>query len=121
MKMRFVFLVVIATLAVGGCVKVENDSNIIAEGTIYYVEYQMSDGRTGGFTRVNHSAMVPGGNGSWNVAAYGRLTRDFLIITYPQKNDLGPRVIPTHRLLDIQFGDGGVRQIDEKNRPAGSL
>jgi hypothetical protein len=59
---------------------------------------------------------VPGGNGCWNVDAFGRLTREFLIITRPQRSDLGPQVIPAHRLVSIQFGDGGIKQVNE-NQP----
>jgi hypothetical protein len=92
------------------------DDAIVAEGVIWSVEYKLEDGRTGGFTRVNQPAAVPGGNGEWNVDAYGRLTRDYLIITYPQRKGLGPRIIPADRLLDVWFGDAGV-PVDE-NRPA---
>ena len=56
---------------------------------------------------------VPGGNGSWNVDAYGKLTRESLIITRPQMPDLGPEVIPVHRLVKVQFGDGGIKQVKE--------
>ena len=91
------------------------DTQIIAEGVIYRLEYKLEDGRTGGFTRINHNKAVPGLNGSWNIDAYGRLTRDYLIITRPQIKELGPRVIPSHRLLDVQFGDGGIKNVDENN------
>jgi hypothetical protein len=94
-----------------------NDTQTIAEGVIYYVTYEMEDGRAGGFTRINSNKAVPGGNGSWNIDAYGRLTRDYLIIARPQKKDLGYRVIPSHRLLDIQFGDGGIKNVEE-SKPA---
>jgi hypothetical protein len=56
---------------------------------------------------------VPGGNGSWNVDARGHLTRDFLVITRPQRRDLGPLVIPVHRLLNFQFGDGGIKEVND--------
>ena len=85
----------------------------VAEGVIFSVEYQLEGGRTGGFTRSNNSKAVPGGNGSWNVDAYGKLTREFLIVTRPQSPDLGPEVIPVHRLVNVQFGDGGIKQIKE--------
>jgi hypothetical protein len=83
---------------------------------IYSVEYQLGEGRTGGFTRVNNSKAVPGGNGSWNIDAYGKLTRDFLIITRPQLRDSGPEVIPVSRLIRVQFGDGGIKEVKE-NQP----
>ena len=73
----------------------------------------MEGGRTGGFTRLNNSKAVPGHNGSWNVDAYGKLTRDFLIITRPQSRDMGPELIPVHRLISVQFGDGGIKQVKE--------
>jgi hypothetical protein len=93
-----------------------SNEDTIAEGVIMYVAYEIEDGKTGGFTRINSSEAVPGGNGSWNVDAYGRLTQDYLIITRPQQKGLGPRIIPAHRLVDLQFGDGGLKKIDE-NRP----
>jgi hypothetical protein len=104
---------------VSGCSSSTDRANTVAEGTIYYVMYQSEDGKTGGFTRLNEAKAVPGGNGSWNIDAYGRLTPDFLIITRPGHKDLGPRVIPANRLLDIQFGDGGIKEVDENNpKPA---
>jgi hypothetical protein len=101
-----------AVAALGGCSS-GNSSAVVAEGVIYTVEYQMEGGRTGGFTRLNESKAVPGGNGSWNIDAYGKLTRDFLIITRSQSRDLGPEVIPVHRLVHVQFGDGGIKQVKE--------
>jgi hypothetical protein len=47
------------------------------------------DARTGGFTRLNISTAVPGRNGSWNVDAYGRLSREFLTITRTQAARVG--------------------------------
>jgi len=105
----------IAMLA--GCEEPDTENEIVAEGVIYYVEYTLADGKTGGFTRLNLAEAVPGGNGSWNIDAYGRLTREYLLITRPQRKDLGVRVIPAHRLLDIQFGHGGLVEVNE-NQPA---
>ena len=109
----FPIVVAAAIITLGGCSSGNNSSGVVAEGVIYTVEYQMEGGRTGGFTRLNESKAVPGGNGSWNVDAYGKLTRDFLIITRPQSRDLGAEVIPVHRLVHIQFGDGGIKQVSE--------
>ena len=39
--------------------------------------------------------------------------KDFLIITRPQRKDLGAEAIPVHRLVDVRFGDGGIQQVDE--------
>ena len=100
-----------------GCSPHTHDMETIAEGAIFSVEFKKDGGGSEGFTRVNNQIMVPGGNGSWNVDAYGRLTRDFLIITRPQERDLGPQVVPIDRLVSIQFGDGGIKQVDE-NRSA---
>src|SRR5919204_246055 len=111
---RFILPVAVAVMVFAGCsAPNSNPSGVVAEGVIYSVEYQLEGGRTGGFTRVNNAKAVPGGNGSWNVDAYGKLTRDFLVITWPQHSDLGPEVIPAHRLINIQFGDGGIKQVKE--------
>ena len=100
-----------------GCTPASHQSNVVAEGVLFSVEYRLEEGRTGGFTRLNDSRSVPGHNGNWNVDAYGRLTRDYLIITRPQRTDLGPRVIRAQRLVDVQFGDGGIKSVNE-NQPA---
>ena len=39
------------------------EPHVIAEGIIYSLEYELGDGRTGGFTRTNIAKAVPGGNG----------------------------------------------------------
>ena len=114
---RQLLLLATALAPLAGCKPHEPET--VAQGVIWYLEYKLEDGKTatGGFTRMNDPRAVPAGNGSWNVDAYGRLTRDYLIVTFPQRKDLGPRIIPAHRLVDIQFGDGGVKNVDE-NRPA---
>lgn len=109
-------LIIATALVLTGCAPPASKSDAVAEGVIFSVEYEMEGGRTGGFTRLNESKAVPGGNGSWNIDAHGRLTREFLIITRPQRSDLGPQVIPAHRLVSIQFGDGGIKQVNE-NQP----
>jgi hypothetical protein len=88
-------------------------SDTVAEGVIWSVEFQKPGGGTEGITRMNGSFAVPGGNGSWNVDAYGRLTREFLIITFPQHPEMGPEVVPVSRLVNIKFGDGGIKQVTE--------
>lgn len=93
----------------------------VAQGTILFVEYRKGDDTTGGFTRINHPDAVPAGNGSWNVDAVGHLTRDFLIVTRPQRPDLGPLVIPTNRLIEVQFGDGGIRSVAESKTSTGEF
>lgn len=90
---------------------------VVAEGVLLSVEWKQEGGGTGGFTRINNKVGVPGGNGSWNVDAYGKLTDQYLIITRPQQKGLGPRIIPVARLVDVQFGDGGIQEVDE-NAPA---
>lgn len=119
------YLIAIALSSVVGCNQhsrnpQSTEPHVVAEGIIYTLEYKLEDGKTGGFTRLNMAEAVPGKNGSWNVDAYGRLTNDYLIITYPQEKDLGPRVIPAHRLVDIRFGDGGIKNVNENEpKPAG--
>jgi hypothetical protein len=85
---------------------------------IFSVTYLWKDGRTRGFTRLNEQKAVEAHEGSWNVDARGRLTRDYLFITRPQQPDLGPEVIPASRLLHIQFGDGGIKQVESQPKPA---
>jgi len=99
-----------------GCSPAMNSSETIAEGVIYSAEFEATGSHTEGFTRLNDSSAVPGGNGSWNVDAYGRLTHEFLIITRPQRKNLGPQLVPTRRLLAIQFGDGGITNINESQQ-----
>lgn len=113
--LTFFGLISAALTCMVGCT---SRSDTVAEGVIYSVEYEMEGGRTGGFTRLNSSKAVPGGNGSWNVDARGRLTREFLVITRPQMKELGPLVIPAHRLVRVQFGDGGIK-VDEKQPSPG--
>ncbi|GDY19284.1 hypothetical protein LBMAG56_06290 [Verrucomicrobiota bacterium] len=100
-----------------GCHPTDGGGETVAEGVIWTVEYKLENGKTGGFTRINDSRAVPGGNGSWNVDAYGKLTRDYLIITHPQRKDAGVEVIPANRLVSIRFGDGGIKTVAE-NKPA---
>lgn len=115
MKTRLVPVALAGALTLAGIAGCSR-SDTVAEGIIDCVEYQNGHGGTEGFTRGNDSRAVPGGNGSWNVDAYGRLTPQYLIITRPQRPDLGPLVIPASRLLSIQFGDGGIARVDE-NKP----
>ncbi|MEI4884284.1 hypothetical protein, partial [Klebsiella pneumoniae] len=82
----------------------------VVKGVIFSVSYKDAEGKTHGFTRLNQASAVPSGNGSWNVDAYGRLTSDFLIITRPQQRELGPLVIPVQNLLEVQFGNGGIKK-----------
>jgi len=88
-------------------------TSIITEGIIWYVEYELGEGKSTGFTRSKHAVTLPGGSGGLNVDAYGKLTSQFLIITYPQRKDLGQFIIPVSRLLSIQFGDGGINEVNE--------
>ncbi len=116
MKMtRNIFgLIIAVTLVLTGCAPASSNSDTIVEGVIFSVSYQMENGSIGGYTRVNDSSAIPGsGFGRYNTDAYGRLTREFLIITRPQRSDFGPQVIPVHRLVSIQFGDGGIKQVKE--------
>jgi hypothetical protein len=87
--------------------------DIVCEGIVYSVEYDLGNGHTEGFTRSNSASAVPGHNGSWNIDARGRLTQNYLIITRPQHPELGPLAIPRERLVNVQFGDGGIGKVDE--------
>src|SRR5687768_8167754 len=112
--------IIAMALVFTGCARPGSKSDTVAEGVILSVEYQMEGGRTGGFTRLNESKAVPGGNGSWNIDAHGRLTREFLVITRPQRPDLGLQIIPAHRLVSVQFGDGGIKQVNESQSKPGT-
>jgi hypothetical protein len=84
----------------------------VAEGVVLSVVYQDADGKSVGMTRLNDARAVSAQSGNWNIDAYARVTRDFLIITRPQRKDMGPLVIPASRLVSIQFGDGGIQHVD---------
>lgn len=108
-------LTIAGAIVVSGCTR-DSSTTEMTEGVILSVEYRMEDGHTGGFTRVNDAKAVPGGNGSWNIDARGRLTSDFLFVTRPQRRDLGTEIIPVHRLVSVRFGDGGIQKVNE-NQP----
>ena len=116
MKLKYTILIFVASLLIG-CDGSEHDHNskapVIAEGVIWYVEYELGEGKTTGFTRSQHAVVIPSGGGGLKVDAYGKLTSQFLIITYPNRKDLSQHVIPVDRLLSIQFGDGGVETADQ--------
>jgi hypothetical protein len=119
---HIVCLVAISFVCLPGCSRHSSgppgsDAATVIEGVIFSLEYELEDGGTGGFTRSNSAGAVPGGNGNWNVDAHGRLTDQYLIITYPQQKDLGPHVIPSRRLVNVRFGDGGIESVNE-SQPA---
>jgi hypothetical protein len=109
-------LLTVMSACIGGCKEGPQDADreLIAEGVIYSVQYDIGEGKTGGLTRVNTPKAVPGGNGSWNVDAYGKLFEDCLVLTQPASRSLGPKVIPIRRLLYVQFGDGGIKEVADQ-------
>src|SRR3954454_8990150 len=107
----FILAIQLPSLLLSGCSG--EKSPTVAEGVVLSVVYQDADGKSVGFTRMNDSRAVDAQSGSWNIDAYARVTRDFLIITRPQRKDMGPLVIPSSRLVSIQFGDGGIQHVDE--------
>lgn len=109
-------------LSLTGCINRTSQEStasetVIEEGVIYSVEYLLPDGRTGGFTRLDLKEAVPGRNGSWNVDAYGKLTPDFLLVTYPKWKGVQTHAIPVHRLIGVQFGTGGIGSIKKGGSP----
>jgi hypothetical protein len=82
-----------------------NEGGVIAEGTLYSVTYEREDGKHTTITRSS----APPANGTWNVDAYGKLNSRALVLTYPGRRELGPHVIPFDRIVDVQFGDGGIK------------
>jgi hypothetical protein len=118
-KNRIVLLIV--SLILIGCTEQSEDlsdnaNGIVAEGIIYSLEYKVRDGKTVGFARGNSSISLLTDNKRWLVDAYGRLSNHYLFVTYPQKKDFGPLVIPAHQLIRIKFGDHGIKQVNE-NEP----
>jgi hypothetical protein len=109
-------LVTLLCVSLSGCAEdpVKPSREVVMEGIIHHVHYDIGDGKTGGLTRLNTPDAVPGKNGSWNVNAYGKLYNDYFLITHLDNEYLGTRVIPAHRLLSIQFGDGGIKQVAER-------
>jgi hypothetical protein len=98
---------------VGGCSNPAGTAEKPVEaGVIYAVQYEIGNGRTEGFTRLNDPKAVPSGNGRWNIDARGKLYRDFLMIRFAGAPNLGYQAIPIQRLFFVQFGDGGIEQVD---------
>lgn len=89
--------------------KPEAKSDTVTEGEILAVEYLGGDGHSTGLTRINDPKAIPGGNGSWNVDAYGRLTRDFLFLTRPHQPGYTLEVIPVARLVNVTFSSDGTK------------
>jgi hypothetical protein len=110
----FPLLSAIATaLFLSACKPPGADPDTVAEGVIWSVEYELGDGRKGGMVRSDISANLLGGSFETKADAHGRLTKDFMIITMLGKPGLGPKVIPVHRLLSVQFGDGGIKNVSQ--------
>ena len=103
-------LVVAALLAAGATCLFMREAPI-AEGVIHSVEFRRADGSSEGFTRANIPEAVPGRNGHWNVKASGKLYKDYLVIRYTDSKELGPDVVPTSRLVRIQFLAGEPMEV----------
>ncbi len=119
MKRQVLFLASLALVcaALSGCVQYPagTGEKPVEEGVIYAVQYEIGNGLTEGFTRLNDPKAVPGGNGKWNIDARGKLYHDFLLIRFAGFPDLGYQAIPIHRLYFIQFGDGGIKEVDSQS------
>lgn len=82
---------------------IEPTEKPLMEGPIHYVAFEQESGRTAGFTRVDDPKAVPGGNGSWNERRYGKLYRDYLVVTKPADKSWGVLVLPASRLQAVHF------------------
>jgi hypothetical protein len=104
--------------ALSGCVQYPagTGEKPVEEGVIYAVQYEINDGRTEGFTRLNDPKAVPGGNGKWNIDARGKLYHDFLMIRFAGTPGLSYQAIPIRRLFFVQFGDGGIKQVNSQSQ-----
>ncbi len=98
---------------ISGCVQYPGGTaeKPVEEGVIYAVQYDIGNGQTEGFTRLNDPKAVPGGNGRWNIDARGKLYHDLLMIRFAHTPELGFQAIPLQRLYFVQFGDGGLKQV----------
>ena len=83
----------------------------IQEGVLYQAAWETPEGRTQGLTRASMPEAVPGGNGSWNMNMVGTLYDTHLEIRFPDQPEPRVQIIPLHRLVDVTFGDGGIKEI----------
>ena len=86
---------------------------LLYEGIVWTIEWADGEGKSHGLTRSSIPESVPGGNGSWNMDMYGKLYESHLEIAFPKRKELGPKIIPMSRIVDMRFGDGGIREIAE--------
>jgi hypothetical protein len=111
MKLKYFTLIIVSMLLIG-CNDSDHNQNVnaqvIAEGIIWYVEYERGEGKSTGFTRSEHAVTLPSGGGGLKVDAYGKLTSQFLIITFTNRIGLKQHILQVIILMSILFGDVGV-------------
>ena len=119
---QLILAAVVTLMGAAGCGG-SNSPPSAAEGTLYTVVFQTSPNHFEGITRSSHAAAITismsGMSGSSNlgVDCTGRLTSEFLFVTYP-KSGRPMLVIPVSRILRLEFGDGGIKKVgDDKPRP----
>ena len=76
---------------------------LVARGEVHSAVFLDADGKTSGWTRIDHVGAVPADRGSWNDHRYAEMYDDFLILTKPGEKDWGTLIIPTSRLVQIHF------------------
>jgi hypothetical protein len=119
----FPLLLAVSAMLLSGCnvdLSSRGDSRtqagaVVSEGTIYSVTYQQADGKP--YT-ISRASFPPEGNGVWNIDAHGTLTSQALVITYPGRRDMGPHIIPFDRIVEVKFGDGGIKNPGASNHAA---
>lgn len=84
----------------------------IREGTIWSVEWEDGRGGTHGLTRAGLPEAVPGTSGGWNVDMKGRLFTTHLELERRGQEGLEVQVIPMSRIVSVQFGDGGITEVE---------
>ena len=124
MKTSHWCLILLAVLVLGvpiGCGPASvsgTDSSLgapLIKGIIMSASWETGGGKTEGITRRGNAVQVPGGSGSWNVDAYGKLYSGFLVVVVnPQNKDATQQVIPIQRLVSVEFGDGGIKTVNPK-------
>ena len=115
---QLILAAVVTLIGVAGCGG-SNAAPTQAEGTLYMVVFQTGPNAFEEITRTSYATQVAGMNGfsSLGVDCTGRLTSDFLFVTFA-KSSRPMLVIPVSRILRLAFDDGNIKKIgDDKPRP----
>ena len=90
-------------VAAAGMARAPGGRHLIAKGDVLYASFSAGEGKVSGWTSINESKAVPGGNGSWNEHRYAEVYENYMIVTKPGEKGWGALVIPTSQLVEIHF------------------